>query len=171
MTTNKRGFTLIELLVVIAIIGILAGVTLVWLSGARERGREAAIKSKARELVSQAELYFNERGYGLPENYYNLNDCQAMMDEMPNPPETGTIFSESEGVRQILSSLASLTGYPLSEAVCNLSPASGPAADSWLVSVQYGPDEFWCIDNLGRGQRRETQVPSGPGTHPTNCDY
>lgn len=38
---NKKGFTLIELLVVIAIIGILSGIGLVSLNGAREKARDA----------------------------------------------------------------------------------------------------------------------------------
>jgi type II secretion system protein G len=55
---NKEGFTLIELLVVVAIIGILASVILVSLNGARDRSKDAVIKSELKTIQTAVEWYF-----------------------------------------------------------------------------------------------------------------
>ena len=60
---KNKGFTLIELLVVIAIIGILASIVLASLSNARDKGKDASVKSQLSSMRAQAELYFTEKGY------------------------------------------------------------------------------------------------------------
>ncbi|MBC7836465.1 prepilin-type N-terminal cleavage/methylation domain-containing protein [Acetobacteraceae bacterium] len=52
------GFTLIELLVVIAIIGILAGIVLASLGGARTGGKDAKRISEVRQIQYALELYY-----------------------------------------------------------------------------------------------------------------
>jgi prepilin-type N-terminal cleavage/methylation domain-containing protein len=57
---SNLGFTLIELLVVIAIIGMLSAVILVSLSSARQKARDARRISDVRQIISAAELFFND---------------------------------------------------------------------------------------------------------------
>ena len=66
-----HGFTLIELLVVIAIIGILSSVVLASLNIARERGKEASIRSTLKSMASEIELLRDSNP-----DYNFVNNCQ-----------------------------------------------------------------------------------------------
>ncbi len=70
---KKRAFTLIELLVVIAIIGILTGIVLVSLRGARARARDARIRADIEQTRSIAEMIYDRDG-----NYSNLCSGNAL---------------------------------------------------------------------------------------------
>ena len=62
----RRGFTLIELLVVIAIIGILAGLLLPALAGAKERGKSVACISNMRQVGLGERVYADDHNNLLP---------------------------------------------------------------------------------------------------------
>ncbi len=62
MAKFKRGFTLIELLVVIAIIGVLATVSIIALSNARAKSRDAKRLGDLKQMQTALEMYFNDKG-------------------------------------------------------------------------------------------------------------
>ncbi|PIT94787.1 hypothetical protein COT98_02110 [Candidatus Falkowbacteria bacterium CG10_big_fil_rev_8_21_14_0_10_39_9] len=57
---SKKAFTLIELLVVIAIIGILATVSVITLSNARAKSRDAKRAGDIKQVQTALELFFND---------------------------------------------------------------------------------------------------------------
>ena len=76
---HQSGFTLIELLVVIAIIGMLASVVLASLSGARQKGANAARLESVKSLKTALELYYNDNG-GYPTSHGSANGDVALSD-------------------------------------------------------------------------------------------
>lgn len=62
---HSAGFTLIELLVVIAIIGVLSGIVLQSLKGARQRSQNATRLSDIDQINKALELYFTKQNNGV----------------------------------------------------------------------------------------------------------
>jgi prepilin-type N-terminal cleavage/methylation domain-containing protein len=58
--SKNKGFTLIELLVVIAIIGLLSTLSVVALSSARQKARNAKRVADIKQVQTALELYYND---------------------------------------------------------------------------------------------------------------
>jgi prepilin-type N-terminal cleavage/methylation domain-containing protein len=111
----KKGFTLIELLVVIAIIGMLAGIVLVSLGGARSKARDAKRQSDIRQITSAQEMY-----YGDKEAYLTHAACTS--DAAGCLPPIGTYIGELDDPQntgtQVYHWLDNTTCSPAGQAYC-----------------------------------------------------
>lgn len=91
MQSKKGGFTLIELLVVIAIIGILAGMVLVSMGGARSKARDARRASDMRQLISAQEMYYGENDKYLT-SAAMPTAISTFLTAVPKDPQNGTAY-------------------------------------------------------------------------------
>lgn len=96
---KNRGFTLIELLVVVAIIGLLAGVVLASLNGARAKARDTNRLSDMRQIQIALELYYDKYGVypGNNDNDYGGWDtgCYGAVDPFISPLGTDGFISKT----------------------------------------------------------------------------
>jgi len=127
---SKKAFTLIELLVVIAIIGILATVSIIFLSNARAKSRDAKRAGDMKQVQTALELFFNDNNryptateWGAGQLYSTAtNSTSTYMQVIPSAPTPmdGTCtavqnainyFSTSNGASYVISfCLGSNTG-------------------------------------------------------------
>lgn len=88
---KKHGFTLIELLVVIAIIGILAGIVLVSLGGARQKARNAARQSDIRQVITAMEMYYSDNNEAYSEDDATPTAIGEYLATFPTDPGPGSL--------------------------------------------------------------------------------
>jgi len=88
---KSKGFTLIELLVVIAIIGLLAGIVLVSLGGARDKAKDARVAADLGQIKVLAEFVFDDNS---PNAYDSTN---ALLDLCDVGDTLNTAHSEYGG--------------------------------------------------------------------------
>jgi len=134
---KNEGFTLIELLVVIAIIGILSSVVLASLNTARDKGRDAAIKSSMQSIRVQSELFYDTNAFA----YGVSAGCAA----------AGSMWVETT----------------IAAAVAEIDTANGAgavecssSAQAWAMSSALPTGAFWCTDSTGVA--REIAAITGP---------
>ncbi len=118
--TLRKGFTLIELLVVIAIIGILAGIVLVSLGGARTRAKDTRIISDLSQLRTEAEILYSSDG-----SYVNVDETKGEVKKLSDDITL-------QGSDLTIEKAADDTAY------CAYAKLNAPTADTW-----------YCVDGPG----------------------
>ncbi len=136
----KRGFTLIELLVVVGIIAVMASLTLGYLSSARKKGNDTAVKSNTQTVRALSEIFYldNSASY-LPAGGSNFAPATC-----PSYNAAGTnMFA-----------INSKISAALTEAVArgNGSSSCANSSSAWAIAIGLNLDatKSWCIDNSGR---------------------
>lgn len=125
MIRKEKGFTLIELLVVVAIIGILSSVVLASLSSARNKGRDAAIKSALASARAQSEILAdNVGGY--------VNACAT------------SVFSTDPTMAAIATNITNNGGGTPG---CSLGGVNNGLIEVHAVLASTGL--IWCVDSTG----------------------
>ncbi|MDO8183683.1 MAG: type II secretion system protein [bacterium] len=137
-----EGFTLIELLVVIAIIGILSGIVLTSLGTARNKAKDAAIKSQLSSLRTQAEIYY---------------DGSASYGTAGAACNTASSMWADTGVVDIVTKIGT-DGGTMS---CNNSTTAWAAYSDLISSTDY-----FCVDSNGSAK----QTTSAPTITDQACD-
>jgi len=120
----KNGFTLIELLIVMGIIGLLAVFLVPNLLGAKDRGKETAVKAVMHSVQLAVEAYQMENEtYPLDNNVALESFCNnylmpgGYMASVPKNPFTGATYKDADVAGKIIygydqnSGKYTITGY------------------------------------------------------------
>jgi prepilin-type N-terminal cleavage/methylation domain-containing protein len=145
-----KGFTLIELLVVIAIIGILASLVLVALASAREKAKDAQIKSDVAQLRQLAEIHFDSQTSGNNDlSYLGMIECiYSYVDPALATHCRGGI---ADSVAVLTDDILEANGIDVDDLPIQVSVDAGPGSDSFCVAARLASDtsRFACADSNG----------------------
>jgi prepilin-type N-terminal cleavage/methylation domain-containing protein len=164
--TDKKGFTLIELLVVLAIIGILATVVLASLGNARDRAKDAAIKSILSNMRAQAEMQYDG-------DYDDICDAGTKSGDMflsafRKAGPSGSINNICWDEDSVLFGPTEQTNLGVATTGAGIDPITGSA---WAAEVFLSTGEVFCVDGAGGSGvypgRKTLQAQAGAGPDKT----
>ena len=146
---KKSGFTLIELLVVVAIIGILATVVLSSLGTARDRAKDAAIKSILSNMRAQAELQYDG-------DFDDICDAGTKSGDMFR--EAFVKVSVSSTTSVCTDQNGSLKGVAPDGSLSTRSSGSGIDANGniWAAVIPLSTGDWFCVDSSGSARLSST---------------
>jgi len=137
MKNFKQGFTLIELLVVVAIIGVLAAITLGYLSNAKREGEETAVKSNLATTRTAVETFFlNNNNTYLPTGDTASNGVCPLVY---NASGVNMFYRNKD----VVNSIAEAVNRGRNSSYCYNSD------NTWAVAVGVTSSSSWCIDVSG----------------------
>jgi prepilin-type N-terminal cleavage/methylation domain-containing protein/prepilin-type processing-associated H-X9-DG protein len=134
---QRDAFTLVELLAVIAVIGILAGLVLPALAGARERARGALCLNNTKQLILAWQLYADDHEGQLPYNsgsnsgngvsavQTNLNWVNGVLTWGLEPDNTNTADLTDASLGTYVSRVASIFHCPSDNALSAIQRQAG----------------------------------------------
>jgi len=148
---KNKGFTLIELLVVIAIIGILSSVVLASLSSARNKGKDAAVKSQLASMKAQAELF-----YSTGETYTGICSTTAGTGLADLLIATKSSVGMDTGTTQI--ALTDVGAY--NKITCHvLADGTAWAVEAPLTDSTSTLADMYCVDSTGVSKQENAASP------------
>ena|SRR3989338_3992901 len=143
-----RGFTLIELLVVVAVVGLLASITLGYLSDAKKKGDDSAIKSNLATIRSVGEIFYTDNASSyLPSggSVFAIATCPAYNASGTNMLSKNKIIADA-----VAEAIKRGTGSSCYNSV-----------NFWAVAIglKLVANTSWCVDSTGAAKIVNT-VPS-----------